>query len=121
MVKKASNREEIKVVDDMVMSPTYTKDAARMIKSVIIDKLPFGVYHVANSGYCSWYDFAGAIFKILDTDANLFPTKTNILQSKARRPMFSSLVSIKLKNYGLEMEGWEVALKNYLIEKGYLE
>lgn len=120
MVKKASTGEEIKVVDDMVMSPTYTKDTAFTIKSIILDELPFGIYHVANSGYCSWYDFACAIFKILEIDANLSPTRTNSLQSKARRPMFSPLLSVKLKNYGLEMESWEEALKDYLAEKGYL-
>lgn len=121
MIKKARNGEEIRVVNDMVMSPTYTIEAARMIRDILLEKLPFGVYHAANRGYCSWYNFTRAIFKILDIDANLSPTKTNILQSEARRPMFSPLMSVKLKNYGLEMERWDAALKKYLIEKGYVK
>ncbi len=121
MIKKARNNEEIKVVDDMIMSPTYTRDAADMIRKILKKELPFGVYHAANGGQCSWYEFAGAIFNMLGMEANISPIKTDVLQSKARRPMYSPLVSMKLKNYGLEMENWETALRNYLIEKEYLE
>lgn len=120
MITKAKNKETIMVVDDMVMSPTYTVDAAAMIKEILIKNLPFGIYHAANKGQCSWYKFAKTIFNTLGIEVRLSPTKTNILQSKARRPMYSPLVSVDLKKYGLEMEGWEAALKNYLIEKGYV-
>lgn len=118
MVKKAHSKEDIKVVDDMITSPTYTSDAADMIKSILTKKLPFGIYHVANSSQCSWYEFAKVIFDTLGIEANLSPTKTDILQSKAKRPMFSPLMSVKLKKHGLEMESWDLALKNYFIEKG---
>lgn len=121
MMRKAQNCEETKVVDDMIMSPTYTKDAADMIASIINKKLPFGLYHVANSGHCSWFDFARKIFELAGIKANLSPTKTNILQSKARRPMFSALACAKLKKHGLEMESWEAALNKYLKEKGYIK
>lgn len=120
MIKKARNDEEIKVVDDMIMSPTYTRDAAEMIRKILENKLPYDVYHVANAGQCSWYEFAGAIFDMMDMEANLSPVKTYILQSKARRPMFSPLISMKLKNHELEMESWEASLRKYLIEKEYL-
>ncbi|VVB97046.1 GDP-mannose 4,6-dehydratase [uncultured archaeon] len=121
MIKKAHNNEEIKVVDDMIMSLTYTKDASEIIRNILTKKLPFGIYHVANRGQCSWYEFARVIFEMLGMPANLSPTKTDILQSKARRPVFSPLVSVKLKKHGLEMELWEEALKRYLIEKKHLK
>jgi dTDP-4-dehydrorhamnose reductase len=119
MIKKAQNKEEIKVVDDMIMSPTYTKDAADMIKSILAKKLPFGIYHVSNSGQCSWYEFARAIFDIAGVDASISPAKTAAIKSKARRPMFSPLASTRLKKYGLDMESWKAALRDYLMEKGY--
>lgn len=121
MIKKAKNHEEIKVVDDMIMSPTYTKEAAYMIKTILIKRLPFGIYNVANSGKCSWYDFAKTIFETIDMKANLCRTNTNILQSNARRPMFSPLASAKIKQYGLEMKSWDAALKNYFLDNGYLK
>lgn len=121
MIKKANNNEEIKVVDDMIMSPTYTKDAACMIKTILIKKLPYGIYHVANSGKCSWYEFAKTIFETIGMKANLSRTKTDILQSNARRPMFSPLANAKIKKYGLEMKSWDAALKSYFLDKGYLK
>lgn len=120
MIQKAKKREEIKVVDDMVMSPTYTKDAASIIKNIILDKLPFGVYHCSNKGYCSWYEFAESIFEALNLDANLNPISTESLIQKAKRPKFSALVSEKLIKYGLEMREWRKALREYLKEKGHL-
>ncbi len=121
IIKKAHNGADIKVVDDMIMSPTYTRDLASMIKNILDKELAFGIYHVTNNGQCSWYDLAVATFEMLDMDPNLSPTKTDILQSKAIRPMYSPLISVKLEQYGLEMESWEEALKNYLMEKGHLK
>ncbi|MFB0562655.1 MAG: dTDP-4-dehydrorhamnose reductase [Candidatus Lokiarchaeia archaeon] len=120
MIQKAEKREEIKVVDDMVMSPTYTKDAALMIKNIVVDKLPFGVYHCSNKGYCSWYEFAKSIFESLNLDANLKQIKTEDLIQKVKRPKFSALESEKLEKYGLEMQEWREALREYLKEKGHL-
>jgi len=117
MIEKANNNEVIKVVDDIVMSPTYTKDAAEMVKTIIEKELPYGIYHVSNQGYCSWFDFAKKIFDFLDIDAKLFPIKSDELDRKARRPKFSTLESKKLNSFGLRMRNWEDALKDYLRER----
>ncbi|MBS7648478.1 MAG: dTDP-4-dehydrorhamnose reductase [Candidatus Bathyarchaeia archaeon] len=120
MITKAKNNEPISVVDDMWMSPTYTKDAALTIKRVLELRLPYGVYHAANRGYCTWFQFAQEIFKHVGIDADLKPIKTDQLQMKARRPRFSALESIKLREYGIKLRGWEGALRDYLIEKGHI-
>ena len=117
MIEKANNNEIIKVVDDIVMSPTYTKDAAETIKKIIEKELPYGIYHVANHGHCSWFEFAKKIFQFLDINAKLFPIKSDELNRKARRPKFSALESKKLNSFGLRMRNWEDALKDYLREK----
>lgn len=117
MIEKAKNDELIKVVDDIVMSPTYTRDAAEMVKKIIEKELPYGVYHVANQGYCSWFEFARKIFEFLNTNAKLYPIKSKELNRKARRPKFSALESRKLNIFGLAMRSWEDALKDYLVEK----
>lgn len=119
MIGKALSKEDIKVVDDMIMTPTYTRDAANMIKSILSKKLPFGIYHVSNIGQCSWYEFARSVFDITGIDASISPTTTVAIKSKATRPMFSPLASTRLKMYGLEMKSWKAALRDYLMEKGY--
>lgn len=120
MIKKAKNGDEIKVVDDMIMSPTYTKDAAKTIKSILERNLPYGTYHVTNSSSCSWHEFAKAIFDNLELEANLSPIKTASLNVKAKRPIFSALTSAKLEKNGLKMKDWRSALRDYLEEKGHL-
>lgn len=121
MIKKAKNKEKIAVVDDMIMSPTYTKDGARVIKKIIEKELPYGIYHASNNGFCSWYEFAKKIFEFLNlNDVEIRPIKSNDLTSKAKRPVFSALENRKLSKYNLKMPDWQEALREYLCEKGYL-
>ncbi|WP_287588094.1 dTDP-4-dehydrorhamnose reductase [Candidatus Borrarchaeum sp.] len=120
MISKARSGQEIKVVDDIVMSPTYTKEAAIMVKNIVKNALPFGEYHVTNDGYCSWYEFAKTIFELLGTDVVLQPIKARSLNLKAKRPAFSALETVKLRKHALEMDTWKEALKKYLKEKGQI-
>jgi len=116
MIQKAKNNEEIKVVNDIFMSPTYTKDAAEMIRKIIEKDFPYGVYHITNKGYCSWYEFAREIFKILKWDVEIKSVKSEEYKTKARRPRFSAMFSTKLE----QTKHWKEALKEYLAEGGYV-
>ncbi|MBN1784388.1 MAG: NAD(P)-dependent oxidoreductase, partial [Candidatus Bathyarchaeota archaeon] len=120
MINKAKNNDPIVVVDDMFMSPTYTKDAAFVLKGILELQLPYGVYHAANKGFCSWYQFAQEIFHATKLSPDLEPTKSDPSYGKARRPLFSALASTKLSKYNLEPRSWKDALREYLIEKGYI-
>jgi dTDP-4-dehydrorhamnose reductase len=120
MITKAKKNEPISVVDDMWMSPTYTKDAANAIKKIVELKLPYGIYHATNSGYCTWFQFAKEIFRVTGLNPNLTTIKTCQLQTKAKRPQFSALKSIKLPKYEIKMRDWTEALRDYLAEKGYV-
>ncbi len=121
MIRKAKKSEPITVVDNMWMSPTYTKDAALTLKGIIESKLPYGTYHATNSGCCSWYQFAEEIFKIAGLNPVLTPIRSEHLNMKAKRPLFSALKSTKLSKYGIEMREWREALQEYLIEKGHIQ
>ena len=120
MIKKAKAGEEINVVNDITMSPTYTKDAAMAIKKIISYKLPYGIYHVTNEGSCTWYEFAKAIFEITGIDAKLNPITSDKYPTKAKRPKNSALSIEKIKSYGINMRHWKEALKDYLKEKGHI-
>jgi dTDP-4-dehydrorhamnose reductase len=120
MIKKAKNNETMSVVDNIWMSPTYTKDAALIIKGILEYNLPFGIYHATNKGYCSWYEFAKEIFRILDLNPILKPIKADPNYGLAKRPRFSALRSTKLSDYELESRKWKEALYAYLIEKGHI-
>ena len=120
MITKAKKNEPITVIDDMWMSPTYTKNASSTLKEIIEKQLPYGVYHATNKGYCSWYQFAEQIFQFTGLTPDLTPIKTDQLTMKAKRPRFSALKSIKLTKYGIEMPTWRKALREYLTEKGHI-
>ncbi|MEJ2243539.1 MAG: NAD(P)-dependent oxidoreductase [Candidatus Bathyarchaeota archaeon] len=120
MIRKAKNNEKIIVVDDMWMSPTYTKDASALLKEILDKQIPYGVYHATNNGYCSWYQFAEEIFRLTGLAPDLKPTKIDPNYGIATRPAFSGLASTKLGKYGLEPRGWEEALNAYLLEKGHI-
>jgi dTDP-4-dehydrorhamnose reductase len=121
MITKANKNESITVVNDMTMTPTYTKDAANTIQKIIEQRLPPGTYHATNQGQCTWYEFAKEIFEQLKLKPDFTPTNTNPLQYKAKRPMYSAMESPQLKKHGITTPNWKQALTNYLTEKGHLK
>jgi dTDP-4-dehydrorhamnose reductase len=125
MLKLAKENPEVKVVNDQIGSPTYTKDLCNVIKS-IVDRssengqritdnvIPFGTYHVSGEGEASWYDFAKEIFTQTGTKVKLTPIPTSEFPRPAKRPAYSYLSKDKLKAAGLPIRPWQEALTEYL-------
>ncbi len=114
IIKKAKRNEELKIVDDQVMSPTYVADVATKLKSFLEIEPPYGIYHLVNSGYCTWYEFAKAVFDILGWAVDINPIKSTELNRLARRPAFSALRNANLEKIELKMPHWKDALKRYI-------
>ncbi len=72
MIRLAQEGKPIRVVTDQVLTPTYTKDLSQKIKE-LSQTGAYGVYHITNSGQCSWYEFAAKIFELLDIEARFRP------------------------------------------------
>lgn len=62
MLNLSQERDELMVVHDQIGCPTYAVDLANYILELIRTE-KYGVYHISNSGHCSWYEFAKAIFE----------------------------------------------------------
>lgn len=113
LVKK---KPSLKVVDDQIGSPTYTLDLAKKIAEIIQSDY-FGIYHITNQGYCSWFDFACKILEISRVDKEVKPVKTEDFPRPAPRPKFSVLENFVLKNSGFSLlRSWEEALADFLKE-----
>ena len=114
MLRLAKENMPIKVVNDQYGSPTFTEDLARAIWSLVTgDK--FGLYHVTNSGSCSWYEFAGEIFKIAGIDREILPVTTKELNRPAKRPAYSVLSNNKWHQSGfIPLRHYKEALSAYL-------
>lgn len=112
-IKTLSERlDKIDVVDDQFGSPTYTKDLVNVIKKLIT--MPSGIYHVTNSGSCSWYEFAREIIKFLKKDTVITPISTQDYGSKTPRPLYSVLSNKKLNSTGIYVRNWKEGLCEYL-------
>lgn len=121
ILKQGHAGGEIKVVDDITMSPTYTKDLAASIVALLQKKPPFGVYHIANSGSCTWWQFASDIIRLAGLNAEVKKTSSSDYPTKARRPPMSALSSAKLAKHGIRMRDYREALSDYLIAKGHVQ
>jgi dTDP-4-dehydrorhamnose reductase len=120
MIRLAREGRPLRVVQDQVVSPTYTRDLARRIVELAAAAPP-GIYHATNAGACSWYEFAAAVFRFLGMEPGLGPTTTEAYGARARRPRNSVLSSGKLAGLGLApLRPWPEALRAYLRERGYL-
>lgn len=118
MLKIAQTHDTIRVVNDQIGTPTYTKDLAKLLVQMIqTDK--YGYYHATNEGgYISWYDFACEIFRQAQLPVHVIPVSTQEYgQSKAQRPFNSRLDKTKLVQNGfIPLPAWQDALKRYLQE-----
>ncbi|HJL66801.1 MAG: dTDP-4-dehydrorhamnose reductase [Arenicellales bacterium] len=126
MLRLASERDLLKVVDDQIGSPTYAEDLASMTVSIIekleIDELNSvaGTYHITHQGQTNWCDFARKIFilaGIKGVEVEGIPTEA--YPTPAPRPRYSVLDGDRLKRvFNLEMPGWESGLRRCIEEGG---
>jgi dTDP-4-dehydrorhamnose reductase len=117
MLRLASERDSISVVNDQIGTPTNAVDLAECLVKIITSNshLPssnFGIYNFSNEGQCSWFDFAQKIFEVNKVIIDLKPIPTTSFPTPAKRPAFSVLDKTKIKTtFGLEINNWEDSLK----------
>lgn len=114
MLELAKNHSEITVVYDEVGSPTYSLDLAEGI-SELIETDYYGIYHLTNSGSCSWCEFARYIFEIADEDVNVIPVTASEFARPAPRPSYSVLENKKWIEKGFKpLRSYKEAIKDYI-------
>jgi dTDP-4-dehydrorhamnose reductase len=118
MLKVGKTHDTLRVVNDQIGTPTYTKDLARLLVDMI-ESDKYGVYHATNEGgFISWYDFAKEIFRQAGYFIKIIPVTTaEYGLSKAKRPFNSRMNKNKLEYYGFKkLPTWQSALVRYLME-----
>lgn len=117
MIELAKKGEKIRVVNDQVLTPTSSKDLTEKLYELIYTK-KYGLYHMTNTGQCSWYDFAVEIFKLAGISPDLKPISSEEFAAKAKRPAYSVLDNRNLRAAGIkDMRPWQEALRDYINEK----
>jgi dTDP-4-dehydrorhamnose reductase len=117
MMRLMKERAQLNIVADQKGRPTYAKDLAiatmKMIEAMNAGKSIKGVYHYANQGETTWYNFAAKIKAIAGLTGDLQPIETKDFPTPAKRPAYSVLDTSKIEyDLAIDVRHWEDALKD---------
>ncbi len=110
MLDLAAKRDTIQAVSDEINSVTYAPDLARGTFELLRTLPAPGIYHLANSGSASWFDFAREIFRIAGKRVTVLPVPSTHFPRKAARPPKAVLLNTKLP----PLRPWTEALADFL-------
>ncbi len=119
MIRVGKEKGELRVVDDITMSPTATEDVARALLKMLQAEAPPGIYHAVNSEPATWYRFAVEIVKGAGLRAEVTPVTSEEFPTVAARPPYSALDNTKVGGILEGMPSWRDALQRYLRAKGH--
>ncbi len=115
MMRLMKERDQLNIVADQKGRPTYAKDLAmatmKMIEAMNAGKTIKGIYHFANQGETTWYDFAAKIKAIAGLTCDLQPIETKDFPTPAKRPAYSVLDTSRIEEaLSIAIPHWEDAL-----------
>ena len=118
MLKLAGERDEVRVVDDEMVSPTFTVDIANQVVHMA-QTSSYGLYHATSQSFCSWHQFAAKIFELTKVNVRLSVAQPEEFPIKVPRPKYSVLENMALQQNNLDiMPHWQDALERYLALMG---
>ena len=109
MLSRAKTHSETKVVNDQIVTPTWTQDIIDVLNDIIFSNM-YGIYHVTPRGETSWHGFAKRIFEKAHPAHACVPCTSAEYPLPARRPSYSVLESVKI----VPKRRWEESLDAYL-------
>jgi dTDP-4-dehydrorhamnose reductase len=114
ILAKAKADGMVRVVNDQTGSPTYAPDLSAAITR-LIETDYYGVYHISNSGSCTWHAFASEAVRLKGVNAKVMPISSAEFPTPTRRPAYSVLKNFCWeKTFGAPLRPWQDALKEYL-------
>lgn len=119
ILAQAREGRPLRVVNDQITAPTWARDVAetlaRLLPRLRAGQAPSGLYHVTNSGACSWYEFARTALELAGVRAEVGAVSTGELGARAPRPAYSVLANARLAALGEPaLRPWRAALEAYL-------
>lgn len=121
MLRLGAKGNRLRIVSDESLSPTYTVDAANVIRKMV-DTYEYGLFHLSNQGNCTWFEFAEEIFRQAGLSVEVAPVTAAEYGAPARRPLNSCLENKHLQEINLAPKrNWQDALSDYLKNRLTLE
>jgi dTDP-4-dehydrorhamnose reductase len=123
MLRLASERTEIRVVEDQKGAPTAAHDIAAAIAAIagriVQGNGVWGTFHFTGTEPTTWFDFAREILALSGRHVEIVPTTTTAYRRAARRPLYSVLDCGRIaRDYDIRQPSWRLALRNILLEMG---
>lgn len=119
MINLGKSKPELRVINDQIGSPTYTRDLAKTIKLMIKKSPPYGTYNFSGETATTRYEFCKEIFKQLKIKTPIEPIQTKDFNAKAKRPPYSYLSKTKIESaLNIKVRPWQQMLKDYLSRRG---
>ena len=113
ILARSKEQSELRVVNDEVLTPTYTVDLAMQIRSLVVTG-EYGLYHATNNGSCSWFEFAQEVLRLAGSSTPVVPVSSKEYPSDVLRPAYSVLSNSRLAALDLDqMPVWQESLKAY--------
>ena len=114
IIELSKEKNELKVTDDQISSPTYSKDLAYYSWELLKSSAENGIYHFTNDGIASKYEEAKYVLDKISWQGNLIAVKREDLGLPAERPKFSKLSCKKIKEkLGVTIPDWKDAIDRY--------
>jgi len=113
IIRLLAEKDSLQVVNDQFGCPTLTDDLARTLRELL--GKGYGLYHVTNSGICTWHEFAVKIAEIKGLKKPIIPVTSEEFRRPAKRPAYSVLNNTMLRLEGIgPLRPWQEALDEYL-------
>lgn len=109
MMRLGKEKDELKVVDDQIGSPTFTFDVVEKSWQ-LLQMQKRGVYHISSKGTINWADFAEEIFRTANIETKIKRISTDEFPVAAKRPHYSKLSAKKIERAGLTPIYWKDGL-----------
>ncbi len=113
IIDLAKSKPSFDINNTEVSAPTNVDDIARHLEQFIFTLPEPGIYHIANSGGCTWFEWAIAIKEILNLSSNISPRAPSVIPDLVKKPAYSILLSTKIPS----MRPWRDALEDYLLNQ----
>lgn len=110
MLEAGKKNKEVKAVDEETSCFTYAPDLAQKSKEIVELEMPYGIYHVTNSGAATWYEAAAELYKQAGLKTKVVAVGAEEFPRPAQRPYVSTLINTKL----MPLRKWQDALREYL-------
>lgn len=110
MMELLRKDRELRVADDKLDSVSYARDVASCLLQLLVQKQPFGIYHITNSGVTSYYDFVCALKDLLGSNSIVHRAKDKDFPAFGLKPLRTALRSVRLE----PMRSWKEALEAYV-------